>query len=71
LKNINFGTAKSGTVKTYLQEKSHKEGITIDEVDSRMRRDKTVPLKAVSAVMNSKFRVKLDKIVGKPKPTED
>jgi hypothetical protein len=68
----NFGTAKVlEKINIFLREKGHKEGITLEEVESRMQDDNSVLMNAVSAITNSKLGMKLDKIVGKPKLTEE
>jgi hypothetical protein len=67
----NFGIAKVvEKVNVFLREKGYNEGITVEEVESRMRDNDSVLMNAVSTITNSKFRIKLDKIVGKPELTE-
>jgi hypothetical protein len=68
----NFGTAKVvEKVNVFLQVKGHEEGITVEEVESRMRDKDSVLMNAVSTITNSKFEMKLDKIVGKPELTKE
>jgi hypothetical protein len=68
----NFGTTKVvEKVNILLREKGHKQGITVEEVELRMQNNNSVLMNAVSAITNSKFGMKLNEIVGKPKLTEE
>jgi hypothetical protein len=68
----NFGTTKVvEKVNIFLREKGHKQGITVEEVELRMQNNNSVLMNAVSAITNSKFGMKLNEIVGKPKLTEE
>jgi hypothetical protein len=68
----NFGTTKVvEKVNIFLRERSHKQGITVEEVELRMQNNNSVLMNAVSAITNSKFGMKLNEIVGKPKLTEE
>jgi hypothetical protein len=58
-------------VNIFLREKGHKQGITVEEVELRMQNNNCVLMNAVSAITNSKFGMKLNEIVGKPKLTEE